>query len=100
VSDESMKDFLRMRLQPEMSQELPPIERRKELRNAFGLKRKELAEQMGVSIATIGAWETGRNEPRGDSRTKYLAFCRAAEEILREREVSIERSETNESTED
>lgn len=34
------------------------------LRRAKGLSRAEMSEQMGISKATIWAWETGRSTPR------------------------------------
>jgi DNA-binding transcriptional regulator YiaG len=90
-----MKDFLRMRLQPERTYELPPVEKRKQLREAFGLSQKELATQLGVGLSTIYAWESGRNEPRGQARMKYVTFCRTAEEVLKEQEESKNEGESN-----
>ncbi|MGW0713092.1 helix-turn-helix domain-containing protein [Streptomyces sp. NPDC002643] len=86
VSDEEMKDFLRMRLQPEMSLDLPPVERRKQLREAFGLSQVALAQQLGVSDAALSKWESGKSNPRGDARKRYASFCKTAEEVLKERE--------------
>ncbi|MEU4352892.1 helix-turn-helix transcriptional regulator [Streptomyces sp. NPDC023838] len=75
-----------MRLQPETTLELPPVDRRKPLREAFGLSQAELGKQLGVSDASVSKWESGKSTPRGDTRKRYLAFCKAAEEILKERE--------------
>lgn len=94
VSDEEMKDFLRMRLQPETMLELPPVERRKPLREAFGLSQVDLAKQLGVSDAALSKWESGKSTPRGEGRRKYAAFCKTAEDVLKEREK--EEGTTNE----
>lgn len=89
-----------MRLQPKTEDELPAVEKRKALRKAFKLSQRELAEQLGVALSTVSAWEVGRNEPRGDVRQRYLAFCRAAEEVLREIEGTKEGGNTNGTTEE
>ena len=34
-------------------------ERMKQVRKALGLKQREIAEKLGVSIGTYGGWETG-----------------------------------------
>ncbi|MEU9397719.1 helix-turn-helix transcriptional regulator [Streptomyces sp. NPDC048324] len=100
MSDEEMKDFLRMRLQPKSSYELPPVERRKLLRQAFGLSQRELGEQIGVSDASISTWESGKSTPRGEARKRYIAFCRAAEEVLTELEQKEGGANDDESSEE
>lgn len=75
-----------MRLQPEITQELPPVERRKELRMVFGLTMKELGEKVGVSESAISSYESGRRTPRGQAKARYLKFCRNAEEVLKEQQ--------------
>lgn len=72
-----------MRLQPKMT-DLPPVAERKTLRETFGLTQQELADYLGIGLSTVYAWESGRNEPRGEKRKKYLAFCIAAKELLTE----------------
>lgn len=91
MSNEEMKEFLRKRLQPTQN-ELPTPERRKQLRKAFKMSQRELAEHLGVSDAAISAWEVGRNNPTGEMRAKYLAFCRNAEEVLAEQERNADAS--------
>ncbi len=41
-------------------------ERLKELRTDKNLLQSELAEKLGLSKATVSAWETGRNQPSFD----------------------------------
>ena len=40
----------------------------KSIRNSFGLSQLTFAHVMGVSIKTVEAWESGRNEPQGPAR--------------------------------
>lgn len=37
----------------------------KKLREAAGLSRKELAYEVGASVASVKAWELGKRSPRG-----------------------------------
>lgn len=85
VSNEEMKEYLRAKLKP-AADELPTIERRKQLREAFNLSQRELARRLNVSSATMSGWESGRNNPTGEGRQRYIAFCRDAEEVLAEQE--------------
>ena len=36
-------------------------ERLKELRKFFGIKQRQLAERLGVSLGAVGTWEMGKN---------------------------------------
>ncbi|CAM5695831.1 helix-turn-helix domain-containing protein [Streptomyces aurantiogriseus] len=50
---------------------LPPPEERRRLRETGSLTQAQLAERLGVSRATVRAWETGRTSPRGRQREAY-----------------------------
>lgn len=38
------------------------------------LTQAELAEQIGVNVATVRAWEQGRNKPRGRHHRRVAEF--------------------------
>ncbi|PKL16349.1 MAG: transcriptional regulator [Spirochaetae bacterium HGW-Spirochaetae-5] len=40
----------------------------KEIRNKLGLTQSTFAHIIGVSIKTVEAWESGRNEPQGPAQ--------------------------------
>ncbi|MCX5228168.1 helix-turn-helix domain-containing protein [Streptomyces sp. NBC_00233] len=50
---------------------LPPPKERRRLREALALSEEQVAEAMGVTKATVRAWETGRSAPRGRKREAY-----------------------------
>ncbi|ARI56204.1 telomere-associated protein Tap [Streptomyces bacillaris] len=50
---------------------LPPPAERKRLRQAHGLTLEEVATTLDVRRATVGAWESGRTEPRPPQRQPY-----------------------------
>ncbi|MEU3252793.1 sigma factor-like helix-turn-helix DNA-binding protein [Streptomyces sp. NPDC006997] len=50
---------------------LPPPKERRRLRDAAGLTQAQLAARVGVSRATVRAWETGRTTPLGRRREAY-----------------------------
>ncbi|MCB8904166.1 MULTISPECIES: helix-turn-helix domain-containing protein [unclassified Streptomyces] len=50
---------------------LPPPKERRRLREALALSEEQVAEAMGVTKATVKAWETGRSAPRGRKREAY-----------------------------
>ncbi|MEU6737195.1 helix-turn-helix domain-containing protein [Streptomyces physcomitrii] len=60
---------------------LPPPARRAALREALNLSKSELARTLGVSAATVRAWEQGR-DPEGRTREKYAYFLDAAHDRL------------------
>ncbi|WP_263163956.1 helix-turn-helix domain-containing protein [Streptomyces sp. SCSIO ZS0520] len=60
---------------------LPPPARRAALREALNLSKTELARTLGVSAATVRAWEQGR-DPEGSTREKYAYFLDAARDRL------------------
>ncbi len=50
---------------------LPPPRARRRLREAASLTQAQLASRVGVSRATLRAWESGRTTPRGREREAY-----------------------------
>ena len=44
----------------------------KKIRNDLGLSQLTFAHVMGVSIKTIEAWESGRNEPQGPAQRMLM----------------------------
>ncbi|MBO0918662.1 helix-turn-helix domain-containing protein [Streptomyces laculatispora] len=50
---------------------LPPPKERRRLREAKSLSEEQVAAAVGVSRATVRAWETGRTRPRGRKREAY-----------------------------
>lgn len=50
---------------------LPTPKERRRLREALALSEEQVAEAMGVTKATVRAWETGRSTPRGRKREAY-----------------------------
>ena len=61
----------------------------KELRQQLGLTQKRLAEELGVTLATVGRWECGLREP------SPLAL-RAMELLLEVEQLKRQRSEGKE----
>ncbi|MFC5152830.1 sigma factor-like helix-turn-helix DNA-binding protein [Streptomyces amakusaensis] len=65
---------------------LPSPKERRRLREAKSMSEQEVAAAVGVTKATVRAWETGRSEPRGRRREAYAKLLgiasggRAAEE--------------------
>ncbi|MEU3691649.1 helix-turn-helix domain-containing protein [Streptomyces narbonensis] len=58
---------------------LPTPKERRRLREALALSEEQVAEAMGVTKATVKAWETGRSAPRGRKREAYAKLLGAAE---------------------
>ncbi|MEU3598269.1 sigma factor-like helix-turn-helix DNA-binding protein [Streptomyces sp. NPDC006798] len=50
---------------------LPAPKERRRLREAHAMTEEQLARVLGVTKATVRAWETGRSEPRGRRREAY-----------------------------
>ncbi len=55
---------------------LPSPTERRRLRTAAGLTGIELAVAMGVSPASVYAWETGRRTPTGLQKSAYVEALR------------------------
>ncbi|MFE1553042.1 sigma factor-like helix-turn-helix DNA-binding protein [Streptomyces sp. NPDC058718] len=58
---------------------LPTPKERRRLREALALSEEQVAEAMGVTKATVKAWETGRSSPRGRKREAYAKLLGASE---------------------
>ncbi|MFC8489881.1 helix-turn-helix domain-containing protein [Streptomyces sp. NPDC057235] len=56
---------------------LPTPKERRRLREALALSEEQVAEAMGVTRATVKAWETGRSAPRGRKREAYARLLGA-----------------------
>ncbi|WP_399942093.1 helix-turn-helix domain-containing protein [Streptomyces sp. BBFR25] len=71
---------------------LPAPKARRRLRESAALTQPQLATRVGVTPATVRAWESGRTTPRGRKREAYakllktLAEEEAARQAKRERE--------------
>ncbi|MFI9807749.1 sigma factor-like helix-turn-helix DNA-binding protein [Streptomyces sp. NPDC052301] len=56
---------------------LPPPKERRRLREAASLTQAQLAERLGVSRATMRAWESGRRVPDGSQGQEYAGLLAA-----------------------
>lgn len=63
--------------------ELPPPERRRELRVKAGLPQQWIADKLGTGRTAISMYESGQREPRPGTkrRARYLEILEALEEI-------------------
>ncbi|MFJ9827424.1 helix-turn-helix domain-containing protein [Streptomyces sp. NPDC101160] len=59
---------------------LPSPKERRRLREALPLSEEQVAEALGVTRATVRAWETGRSTPRGRKREAYAKLLGVYEE--------------------
>ncbi|MEV8587878.1 sigma factor-like helix-turn-helix DNA-binding protein [Streptomyces sp. NPDC051180] len=59
---------------------LPTPKERRRLREALALSEEQVAEAMGVTKATVKAWETGRSAPRGRKREAYAKLLASSGE--------------------
>ncbi|MFI8322464.1 helix-turn-helix domain-containing protein [Streptomyces sp. NPDC085529] len=57
---------------PSTATALPTPKERRRLREALALSEEQVAEALGVTKATVKAWETGRSSPRGRKREAYV----------------------------
>lgn len=55
----------------------------KQFRKRFGLTAKSLSELMGVSIATVWAWESGRRNPSKSAELLLLRIEKELEEKMK-----------------
>ncbi|NNJ03726.1 helix-turn-helix domain-containing protein [Streptomyces sp. PKU-MA01144] len=72
---------------------LPSPKERRRLREAKALSEAQLAEALGVTRATVRAWETGRADPRGRKREAYAKLLAAYDAELSSRESEAEEAE-------
>lgn len=63
---------------PAPSPPLPSPKERKRLREARHLTEEQVATAVGVTPATVRAWETGRTSPRGRRRAAYAKVIGSA----------------------
>ena len=47
-----------------------------DVRKQLNLTQKEMANELGVSFATINRWENGRTVPSQLARTQFNALCK------------------------
>ncbi|MER7519973.1 sigma factor-like helix-turn-helix DNA-binding protein [Streptomyces sp. NPDC126499] len=59
---------------------LPSPKERRRLREVLSLSEEQVAEALGVTRATVRAWETGRSSPRGRKREAYAKLLGVYEE--------------------
>ncbi|MBL1285695.1 sigma factor-like helix-turn-helix DNA-binding protein [Streptomyces sp. NPDC057067] len=57
---------------------LPSPKERRRLREARALSEEQVAAAVGVTPATVRAWETGRTDPRGRRRAAYVRLIGCA----------------------
>ncbi|GFH36076.1 sigma factor-like helix-turn-helix DNA-binding protein [Streptomyces pacificus] len=69
---------------------LPSPRERRRLREARALSEAQLAEVLGVTEATVRAWETGRGGPRGRKRRAYAKLLATYRAELSSREPTAE----------
>ncbi|WP_103503409.1 helix-turn-helix domain-containing protein [Streptomyces sp. SM14] len=62
--------------------DLPPPAERERLRTDYGLARSEVADALGVARSTVAGWESGRSEPRGETRAAYRRLLEGMAERL------------------
>lgn len=62
------------------SVQLPSPKERRRLRESLSLSEDQVAEALGVTRATVRAWETGRSSPRGRKREAYAKLLGVYEE--------------------
>ncbi|MER5898445.1 helix-turn-helix domain-containing protein [Streptomyces sp. NPDC001876] len=58
---------------------LPSPKERRRLREARALSEEQVAAAVGVTAATVRAWETGRTSPQGRKRTAYSRLIGSAD---------------------
>ncbi|WP_329208166.1 helix-turn-helix domain-containing protein [Streptomyces sp. NBC_00683] len=58
---------------------LPSPKERRRLREARALSEEQVAAAVGVTAATVRAWESGRTSPRGRKRTAYSRLIGSAD---------------------
>ncbi len=47
----------------------------KDTRKKLGLSQQNLADELGISFATINRWENGRTKPFHLARVQFESFC-------------------------
>ncbi len=65
----------------ERHRSLPTPRMRQHLREQAGLTRRQIAEALGVTPTTVGRWEKGNRNPRGDDFNNYLEVLERLAEL-------------------
>ncbi len=71
---------------------LPPPAVRRQLREAAGLSRPQVATQLGITPEALRLWEEGLREPQGDNRGAYLSLLTSWLSGPQEPAAGLERS--------
>ena len=58
----------------------------KEIRNSLNLTQMIFAEVLGVSIKTVEAWESGRNNPQGPA-SRFLQMLEMDKSLLQDHNI-------------
>ena len=79
------------------SRVLPSAGERRRLRTALGIQQREVAEEVGVSVQSVWAWEQGRSEPTGRNRERYATLLTQMQAALADEasEVSMTQAVSN-----
>ena len=64
-----------------MRRELPPAERRRELRTRAGVSLDDVARECGVSRECVRTWEMGTRYPNRDHIGRYLAVLKTLGDV-------------------
>lgn len=62
---------------------LPSPEHARAIRRAAGVTQARMAEELGVTRATINRWESGMRRPRGKHVTAYAAVLAEIQAVIR-----------------
>jgi DNA-binding transcriptional regulator YiaG len=58
---------------------LPPVQRRREIRERAGASQRDLAAALGRCVMTVNSWERGITNPRGSHAAAYARLLRELE---------------------
>lgn len=62
---------------------LPEPNERRRIREQVGLTQDEIANQLGVSRATVARWEAGTRRPRRQHVTAYAGLLRQLSRVAK-----------------
>jgi DNA-binding transcriptional regulator YiaG len=60
---------------------LPSPEKRRAIREAAGVSRREVAAALGVAPETVWRYEAGTRQPRGPARERYIDLLEGLAEV-------------------
>ena len=72
ITDISQED-VEERMMPMIHQNLPALV--KEVRRQLALNQEDLAQELGVSFATVNRWENAQVRPSKLAKAQFEAFC-------------------------